>query len=151
MAQPWLLLPEALMTIIPKLREKPVEQKLEQKNHVQPVEQNYADRHYQRAIQYANQNNWTSCVQELREAIKLESKISDYHALLGVAYFQQNFQGMATVYIRQALKLNPQHPVALKYASKLNVKEAQSVNPKSVGISVGIASVLSLFAARPGS
>ncbi|MBD2164756.1 hypothetical protein H6G04_10110 [Calothrix membranacea FACHB-236] len=139
------------MPLIPKLREKPVEQKVDSKNHVQPVEQNYADRHYQRAVQYANQSNWPSCVQELREAIKLEPKISDYHALLGVAYFQQNFQGMATVYIRQALKLNPQHPVALKYAAKLNVKESQPANPKSAAISVGIASVLSLFTSRSES
>ncbi|BAY22335.1 hypothetical protein NIES2100_20980 [Calothrix sp. NIES-2100] len=133
-----------------KLRVKPVEQRLEE-NNIQDGVQKYADRHYQRATQYAKQNNWTSCVQELREAIKLEPKNSDYHALLGVAYFQQNFMGMATVYIRQALKLNPQHPVALKYVAKLNINECQNTNPKSVPMSLSIANVLSMFASRLGS
>lgn len=134
-----------------KLRVKPVEHKLEENNAQEGV-QKYADRHYQRAILYANQKNWSSCVQELREAIKLEPKNSDYHALLGVAYSQQNFTGMATVYIRQALKLNPQHPVALKYAAKLNINgSSQNTNPKSVPMSISIANVLSLFASRHGS
>jgi Tfp pilus assembly protein PilF len=133
-----------------KLRVKPVEQRLEE-NNAQAGVQKYADRHYQRATQYANQNNWPNCVQELREAIKLEPKNSDYHALIGVAYFEQNFTGMATVYIRQALKLNPQHPVALKYTAKLNINGSKNPNPKSVPMSISIANVLSLFAARQGS
>jgi len=128
-----------------------VEQRLEQKNNVQPIEHKYAERHYQRAIQYANQANWTICVQELREAIKLEPDNSDYHALLGVVHFQQNLPGMATVYIRQALKLNPQNPLALKYASKLKINQGQNANPKSMAISVGIASVLGFFTERIGS
>lgn len=134
-----------------KLRVKQVEQRLEENNSQANIQQ-YADRHYQRAMQYANQKNWPSCVQELREAIKIEPKNSDYHALLGVAYAQQNFQGMATVYIRQALKLNPQHPVALKYAEKLGLNgSSQSANPKSVPMSINIANVLSKFSSRQGS
>jgi len=35
---------------------------------------------------------------------------------------QQNLTGMATVYLRQALKLNPRQPLALKYAAKLGVE-----------------------------
>ncbi|OUL18696.1 hypothetical protein [Nostoc sp. 106C] len=125
-----------------------MEQKLDKNNSVQPVLKKYAQRHYQRAIQYANLANWTRSVQELRDAIKLEPQNSDYHALLGVVHFQQNFPGMATVYIRQALKLNPQQPLALKYASKLNIKLNENVDPRSMATSVSIAALLSLFIAR---
>lgn len=128
-----------------------MEPRLKDNNDVQPVLQKYAQRHYQRAIQYANQANWTRSVEELRDAIKLEPKNSDYHALLGVIHFQQKFPGMATVYIRHALKLNPQHPLALKYAGKLNIKPGENANPKSMATSVSIAAVLSSFVARPRS
>lgn len=84
-----------------------MEPRSEDNNHVQPILKKYAQRHYQRAIQYANQANWKSSVEELRDAIKLEPKNSDYHALLGIVHLQQKFLGMATVYIRHALKLNP--------------------------------------------
>ncbi|MDZ8055652.1 MAG: hypothetical protein RMX68_026710 [Aulosira sp. ZfuVER01] len=55
---------------------------------------------------------------------------------------------MATVYIRQALKLNPQHPLALKYAAKLNINPGENANPRSMATSVSIAALLSLFVAR---
>ncbi|OUL34159.1 hypothetical protein BV372_14485 [Nostoc sp. T09] len=111
----------------------------------------YARRHYQRAIQYANLANWTRAVEELRDAIKLELQNSDYHALLGVVHLQQNFPGMATVYIPQASKLNPQHPLALKYACKLNIKPNDNVNPRSMATSVSIAALLSLFVTQQQS
>ncbi len=119
-----------------------MEQRLDEKNHVQPVVKRYAQRHYQRAIDYANLAYWTRSVQELRDAIKLEPRNSDYHALLGFIHLKQNFPGMATVYIRQALKLNPQHPLALKYATKLKINLSKNAHPKSLAISVGIAALL---------
>lgn len=83
------------------------------------VVNNYAQRHYQRAIHYVKQANWKSAVQELRDAIKLEPNNSDYLALLGFVHLKQNLTGMAKVYLRQALKLNPKQPLALKYASRM--------------------------------
>ncbi|MDZ8055651.1 MAG: hypothetical protein RMX68_026705 [Aulosira sp. ZfuVER01] len=65
-----------------------MELRLDEINNAQPVLKKYAQRHYQRAIQYANLANWTRSVEELRDAIKLEPKNSDYHALLGVIHFQ---------------------------------------------------------------
>jgi Tfp pilus assembly protein PilF len=135
----------------PQFTPQPVAPRLEENNDVQPIIKKYAQRHYQRAIQYAHQANWTRAVEELRDAIKLEPKNSDYHALLGVVHWQQKFPGMATVYIRQALKLNPEHPLALKYAEKLNIQPGKNATPKSMATSVSIAALLSFFLTRPRS
>ena len=83
--------------------------------------ESYARRHYRRAQEYAKKGNWAQTIQELRDAIKLENDQSEYHALLGVAYMQQNLTGMAKVYLSQALKLNPKQPLAVKYAAKLGI------------------------------
>jgi curved DNA-binding protein CbpA len=106
---------------------------------------NYAQNYYKRAVEYYNQENWNLAVQELRDAIKLDLKNSDYYALLGVVHFQQKFIGMAKVYIRQALKINPQQPLALKYAAFLQIKVNETVTPQSMSKALGIASLLSKF------
>ena len=93
--------------------------------------ESYAQRHYRRAQEYMKNSKWTQAVQELRDAIKLEADKSEYHALLGVAYLQQNLPGMATVYLRQALKLNPNDSLAAKYAVKLGIKEGTTDNSQS--------------------
>jgi curved DNA-binding protein CbpA len=89
-----------------------------------PME-SYAQRHYRRAQEYMQKKNWSQAVQELRDAIKLEADRSEYHSLLAMAYWQQNLLGMAKVYMRQALKLNPQDPLANKYAAKLDINVAK--------------------------
>ncbi len=106
---------------------------------------NYAQRNYERAIEYSNQQQWNLAVQELRDAIKLEPTNSDYYALLGVVHFQQKFIGMAKVYIRQALKINPQQPLALKYANLLEIQVNETATPQSLVKALGIASLLSKF------
>jgi curved DNA-binding protein CbpA len=85
---------------------------------------NYALRHFERAQNYLKKDNLALAVQELRDAIKLDAAKSEYHSLLGLAYFRQNLPGMATVHFRQALKLNPQEPLALHYAAKLKIQVA---------------------------
>jgi tetratricopeptide (TPR) repeat protein len=90
--------------------------------------ENYAQRHYRRAQEYMKKGNWHQAVQELRDAIKIEPDKSDYHALLGVAYLQQNLSGMAKVYIGQALKLNPNDPLATKWAAKVGIASSSSTN-----------------------
>ncbi len=106
---------------------------------------NYAQSYYERALEYTNQQKWNLAIQELRDAIKLDLTNSDYYALLGVVYFQQKFIGMAKVYIRQALKINPQQPLALKYAALLQIPVNESVSPQSMSKALGIASLLSKF------
>lgn len=82
---------------------------------------NYAQRHYYRAQEYAKKANWTQVVAELRDAIRLEPTRSEYHSLLAKAYLMQNLFGMAKVHFRQALKFDPKDPLALQYATKLNL------------------------------
>ncbi|WP_016951766.1 J domain-containing protein [Anabaena sp. PCC 7108] len=138
-------------SIIPRPEIKPVELKLPQDKNLTSVPINYARRNYERAVQYGEQGKWDLAVQELRDAIKLEPNNSDYYALLGVVHFQQKFTGMAKVYIRQALKLNPKQPLALKYAAQLNIQATENGNPKSVAKAVGIAALLNRFFSRKDS
>jgi len=89
---------------------------------------NYDQRHYQRAQEYMKHTEWAKAVQELRDAIRIDPKKSDYHALLGKAYLMQNLQGMAKTYFQQALKLNPRHQLALQHAKQLNIPLDPLVN-----------------------
>jgi tetratricopeptide (TPR) repeat protein len=82
---------------------------------------NYAQRHYERAKQYAKQEIWQQVVAELRDAIRLEPNRSEYHSLLATAYLMQHLVGMAKVHFRQALKFNPNDALALRYAAKLGI------------------------------
>lgn len=109
---------------------------------------NYAHKHYERALQYTKQKQWSLATSELRDAIKLQPGNSDYYALLGVTYLEQKFVGMAKVYIRQALKLNPQDALALKYAAILQMEDNHKTNPKSLGKAITIASLLSKFLSK---
>ncbi len=143
--KPDLFLAQAPIPIIPEVEFKLVELTLNEKANVKPVLTNYAQRHYQRAIEYVRLAKWPLAVQELRDAIKLEPNNSDYYALLGLVHFKQKFLGMARVYIRQALKLNPQHSLALKYAPGLKIQPGENTNPKSMAKAVSIAALLSRF------
>ncbi|MEH2362780.1 tetratricopeptide repeat protein [Nostoc sp.] len=106
---------------------------------------NYAQHHYQLDIEHVRLAKWPQAVQELRDAIKLEPNNSDYYALLGLVHLKQKFIGMARVYIRQALKLNPQDSLALKYAPALKIQPGENTNLKSMAKAVSIAALLSQF------
>ena len=80
-------------------------------------------------------------MKELRVAIKLAPKNSDYYALLGLVHLKQKFIGMARVYIRQALKLNPQDLLAQKYATRLKIEPGENTNPKSMAKALSIAAL----------
>jgi len=150
--QPNLPLGNEPKSIIPQEKAQPVQTTLSSTRVLKPDSINYAQRHYQRAVEYSNQEKWNLAVQELRDAIKLEPANGDYYALLGVVHFQQKFLGMAKVYIRQALKINPQQPLALKYAAllqiKLNENENETTTPQSMLKALGIASLLSKFLSK---
>ncbi|MGP1382381.1 MAG: DnaJ domain-containing protein [Thainema sp.] len=103
-----------------------------------PLE-DYAKRHYERAVVYAKGQNWSMVVQELRDAIRLEPKRSSYHALLGVAYLKQRLDGMAKVHLRQALKLDPSDRLARKYAPMVDLKPEAIVNNQTNPASNGSA------------
>ncbi|MBD2528235.1 DnaJ domain-containing protein [Nostoc flagelliforme FACHB-838] len=143
--KPDLFPPQKAVRIIPEVEIKPIELTLDQKTNVKPLLANYAQRHYQRAIEYVRLANWALAVQELRDAIKLEPNNSNYYALLGLVHLKQKFIGMARVYIRQALKLNPQDSLALKYAPGLKIKPGENTDPKSMAKALSIAALLSRF------
>ena len=81
----------------------------------------YAQRHYLRAEDYLKKDNLQMAVKELKDAIKLESDQSDYHALLAKAYILQKLPGAAKAYCRRALSLNPNHALALRCAQILKI------------------------------
>jgi tetratricopeptide (TPR) repeat protein len=130
---------------VPTSAAQPIGQSSESQSLSQRPKENYAQRYYERAIQYTKQTKWELAVQELRDAIKIEPDNSDYHALLGAVHFHQQFLGMSRVYIRQALKLNPQNPLALNYAAKLRLKSNENASPQSMAKALSIAALLSAF------
>ncbi|MTJ07211.1 MULTISPECIES: DnaJ domain-containing protein [unclassified Anabaena] len=134
--------------IIPQPETKSVPKTLSPNTILKPDLKDYAIRHYERAVEYSNQEQWNLAVQELRDAIKLEPANSDYYALLGVVHFQQKFVGMAKVYIRQALKINPKQPLALKYAELLQIQATETSTPQSIVKALGIASLLNKFLSK---
>ena len=149
--KPDLTLTQKVVRILPEVEVKPVELTLDEQTDVKPALTNYAQRHYQRAIEYVRLSKWPLAVQELRDAIKLEPDNSDYYALLGLVHLKQKFIGMAKVYIRQALKLNPQNSLALKYAPGLKIESYENTTPKSMAKAMSIAALLSRFSQGKGS
>lgn len=94
----------------------------------------YAERHCQRAQQYLRAKNYTAAIQELKDAVRIHPRNSQYHCMLGQAYLLNNLPGMAKVHIKQALRLNPQQPRAQKYAQQLGIdinQIHQSARPNS--------------------
>ncbi len=100
-------------------------------------QESYDRRHYRRANQHMKREEWDVAVQELREAIKIKANEPDYHALLGVAYYHQKLNGMAKVYLGQALKLKPDHTLALKYAERLGIAATTTPSPPLNGLKNG--------------
>jgi curved DNA-binding protein CbpA len=94
----------------------------------------YAQRHYDRAKQYTENGNWEFAIKELKDALRLNPKNCDCHALLGYVYMRQNSVGtigMAKVHIKNALKLNPNHDLAKRFASKLGIEPDPPPAPPS--------------------
>jgi len=91
----------------------------------------YAHRHYERAQTYARNANWADAVRELKDALKLDASRSNYHSLLAVVYLKQDLPTMGRVHCRQALKLNPEDKLALRYAPKFGI------NPDNLNLNNG--------------
>ena len=72
------------------------------------------------AENYISQKLWTSALKELRSGIQIDCSNSKCHALLGFVYMNQKLVGMSKVSFQQALKLNPQEPLALKYINQVS-------------------------------
>lgn len=92
--------------------------------------ESYADSCFSRAQRHMETQNWRQAIAELKEAIKGDTRKSEYYALLGVVYFNQQLNGMARVYLGQALKLNPSNELAYLYSSKLALANGSQVLQK---------------------
>ncbi len=85
------------------------------------IQEGYAKRHYERAQQYIEKGAYDRAILEMKDAVRLIADKSEYHSLLSYAYLLQGLNGMAVVYCRQALKLNPEDLRAQKLAKKLAI------------------------------
>lgn len=75
-----------------------------------------------------NQQLWASALKELRNAIQVDCNSSKCHALLGFVYMNQKLSGMAKVSFRQALKLNPDEPIAKQYIDQVSGIDSSGAN-----------------------
>jgi curved DNA-binding protein CbpA len=73
-----------------------------------------------RAQEYESKQDYNKAIQELREALKISPTNAQCHTRLGVVYMKQNQTTMAKIHFNQALKLNPQDPVALEGKRRLD-------------------------------
>ncbi len=94
-------------------------------------ETNFARQHTDRAKIYLNQKNYEKAVQELRDALKLSPQSPEIHSIIGQTYYKQNLSGMAKAHFRQALKLKPDHKVALKYVKRLGLTAEDLASTRS--------------------
>lgn len=85
----------------------------------------YAQRHIQRGKAYIANKNYPKAIKEFRDAVRIQPQDSMHHTMLAQAYLLQKMVGMSKVHIKQALKLEPNNLVALKYARKLDIEVIQ--------------------------
>ena len=83
------------------------------------VNHNLLEQYILEAEKYIAKQSWGLALKELRSAIQLDCNNSKCHALLGFVYMHQKLVGMAKVSFQQALKLNPEEPLALKYINQV--------------------------------
>jgi len=81
------------------------------------------------AESYINQKLWASALKELRSAIQIDCNNSKCHALLGFVYMNQKLSGMAKVSFQQALKLNPDEPIAKQYIDQVSGSNSTGGTP----------------------
>ena len=80
---------------------------------------------------YIAKQSWGLALKELRSAIQVDCNSSRCHALLGYVYMNQKLVGMAKVSFQQALKLNPEEPLALNYINQVGGGSSTDDSSKS--------------------
>ena len=86
------------------------------------------NQYIRQAESYINQKLWASALKELRSAIQIDCNSSKCHALLGFVYMNQKLSGMAKVSFQQALKLNPDEPIAKQYIEQVSGTNSGGAN-----------------------
>jgi len=66
---------------------------------------------------------------ECRKAIQMEWYNADYHANLGYVYFKAGLKAVAIKHFKEALKWDPDNPIASKYISIGEGEESEAAGP----------------------
>jgi curved DNA-binding protein CbpA len=114
----------------------------------QPRRESIADQYYRRAEGYAAKSNFAQAVLELRDALQLEPRNSQCHALLGMIYLRQKQITMAKVHLNKALEIEPQNQMALEWKDKL--ERFQAANSKAASASTNPKASAQKPSAKPG-
>jgi curved DNA-binding protein CbpA len=99
-----------------------------QSNNTNQASNGSLNQYIRQAENYINQKLWASALKELRSAIQMDCNNSKCHALLGFVYMNQKLSGMAKVSFQQALKLNPDEPIAKQYIDQVNGTNSGGTN-----------------------
>lgn len=101
-----------------------------------PAKNPYVEQYCNRAAGLIQKNDLNSLMmarKELQEALKLDANSSTAHGLMGKLYFAQNqikpstaYMTLAKQHVTQALKLNPQDPIALEVRKLINQLTAKA-------------------------
>ncbi|MDX1976269.1 MAG: DnaJ domain-containing protein [Pseudanabaenaceae cyanobacterium bins.68] len=92
---------------------------------------NSAAQHITMAEQLVAAQQWSLAIQELRAALQIDPNSSKSHALLGYVYMQRKLTSMAKSSFKQALKLNPNEPLAKENFAKLEGQEQPVSKPEA--------------------
>lgn len=90
------------------------------------VEPSPAETYCRRAQEYIEKNYPAKAILELRDAMKMEPKSSRVHALMAMAYFNQEQLKMAKIHLESALQFNPEDPTALEVKKRIDMIEKRA-------------------------
>jgi len=90
------------------------------------LEGSLAEPYCRRAQGFMDSKSYAKAILELKEAVKLDPKHSQTHALLAMCYVEQNQATMAKIEMNKALASNPEEPTALEVKKKLEQAAAKS-------------------------
>jgi len=96
-----------------------------------------------RAEEYIEQNLPAQAIIELRDVLKVKPNDSAAHALMGLAYLEQNQITMAKVHINKAIQSNAQDPLTIK--AKKALVQATKENDANKGLADKKSSLNGIF------
>jgi len=103
------------------------------------VEESPITVYIRRAQDGMSRNNPSQVILEMKDALKIDPNNMTCHALLGLAYLQQNQTSMARVHINRAWNAKPNDPIVLqsKQALDIVIPPQDKNSPKDIPASSG--------------
>ena len=93
---------------------------------VTKVESSPTETYCRRAEEYIEKNYPAKAILELRDALKMEPKSSRVHALMAMAYLNQDQSKMAKIHLESALQFNAEEPTALEVKKRIDLIEKRA-------------------------